>query len=88
MKAQRIKITKASLDSYWYASLVGYEFWAEERINLAGEREYVIIVESTNKSSLPSLSSTGKWVGESDCEVIREAYIKIESVTTTTVVEI
>ena len=88
MKAQRIKITKTSLDSYWYASLVGYEFWAEERTNLAGEREYVIIVESINKSSLPSLSSTGKWVGESDCEVIREAYIKIESVTTTVVVEI
>ena len=88
MKAQRIKITKTSLDSYWYASLVGYEFWAEERTNLAGEREYVIIVESINKSSLPSLSSTGKWVGESDCEVLREAYIKIESVTTTTVVEI
>ena len=88
MKAQRIKITKAALDSYWYASLIGYEFWAEERINLAGEIEYVIIVESINKSSLPSLTSTGKWVGESDCEVIREAYIRIESVTTTTVVEI
>ena len=88
MKAQRIKITKASLDSYWYASLIGYEFWAEERTNLAGEREYVIIVESINKSSLPSLSSTGKWVGESDCEVLRESYIKIESVTTTVVVEI
>ena len=88
MKAQRIKITNSTLESYWYASLVGYEFWAEERINLTGEKEYVIIVESINKSSLPSLSSTGKWVGESDCEVLREAYIKIESVTTTTVVEI
>ena len=88
MKAQRIKITNSALDSYWYASLIGYEFWAEERISLAGEKEYVIIVESINKSSLPSLSSTGKWVGENDCEVLREAYIRIESVTTTTVVEI
>ena len=88
MKAQRIKITNSTLESYWYASLVGYEFWAEERINLTGEKEYVIIVESINKSSLPSLSSTGKWVGESDCEVLRESYIRIESVTTTTVVEI
>ena len=88
MKAQRIKITQSSLESYWYASLVGYEFWAEERINLAGEIEYAIIVESINKSSLPTLSSTGKWVGENDCEVIREAYIRIESVTTTTAVEI
>jgi hypothetical protein len=88
MKAQRIKITQSSLESYWYASLIGYEFWAEERISLSGEKEYVIIVESINKSSLPTLSSTGKWVGENDCEVLREAYIKIESVTTTTVVEI
>jgi hypothetical protein len=88
MKGYKIKITKAALDSYWYASLIGYEFWAEERINLAGEREYAIVVESINKYSLPTLSSTGKWVGENDCEVLREAYIKIESVTTTTVVEI
>ena len=88
MKSFRIKITNSTLESYWYASLIGYEFWAEERINLSGEKEYVIIVESINKSSLPSLSSTGKWVGENDCEIIREAYIRIESVTTTMVVEI
>lgn len=88
MRGIRIKITNSALESYWYASLIGYEFWTEERINLAGEREYVIIVESINPSSLPSLTSTGKWVGENDCEVIREAYIRIESVTTTKIIEI
>ena len=32
MKAQKIKIINSTLDSYWYAGLIGNEYWAEERL--------------------------------------------------------
>lgn len=75
MKAFRIKITKSSLDSYWYAGFVGMMYWAEEIIT-DGETDYRIIFESSHNTS-----TVVRWVGEADCEVIKESFIKIETIT-------
>jgi hypothetical protein len=80
MKAFRIKIIKSSLDTYWYVGLIGKEFWAEEIIT-DGETHYRIIFESIHCTH-----SVVRWVGKADCEVIKESFIKIETITT--VVEI
>jgi len=83
MKAFRIKITKSSLDSYWYAGFVGMMYWAEEIIT-DGEINYRIIFESSHNTS--TVIKCIRWVGKADCEVIKESFIKIETITT--VVEI
>jgi hypothetical protein len=85
MKAQRIKIIQTTLDSYWYAGYIGNEYWAEERL-IDGIVDYMLIEETTNPTSL--LQGGKRWVSKADCIVLKEAYIRIDSVTTTKVVEI
>ena len=85
MKAQRIKIIQATLDSYWYAGYIGNEYWAEERL-IDGIVDYMLIEETANPTSL--LQGGKRWVSKADCIVLKEAYIRIDSVTITKVVEI
>ena len=85
MKAHKIKIIQSTLDTYWYAGYIGNEYWAEERL-FDGVIDYILIEETSNPTSM--LSGGKRWISKSDCEVLKEAYIRIESVTTTKVVEI
>jgi len=85
MKAQKIKITKAGLESYWYAGLIGNEYWAEERL-VDGVVDYMLIEETSNPTSI--LNGGKRWVSKEDCEVLKEAYVRVESIITTTVVEL
>ena len=85
MKAQRIKITNSSLDSYWYAGYIGNEYWAVERLD-DGVVDYMLIEETSNPTSI--LNGGKRWVSKGDCEVLKEAYVRVESIITTTVVEI
>ena len=85
MKAHKIKIIQSSLDSYWYAGLIGNEYWAEERL-VDGVVDYMLIEETTNPTSI--LNGGKRWVSKEDCEILKEAYVRVESIITTTVVEL
>ena len=85
MKAQKIKIINSTLDSYWYAGLIGNEYWAEERL-IDGVVDYMLIEETSNPTSV--LNGGKRWVSKEDCEILKEAYVRVESIITTTVVEL
>ena len=85
MKAHRIKIIQSTLDSFWYAGFIGNEYWAEERL-VDGVVDFMLIEETANPTSL--LHGGKRWVAKNDCEMLKEAYVRIDSVTTTCVVEI
>jgi len=84
MRGIRIKIANSSLDTYWYAGLIGNEYWATLEENLDHHMSYKILLEGT----IPAGGHGTKFVNFDDCEVIKEAYIRVESVTTTKIIEI
>jgi hypothetical protein len=57
----KVKVIKASEESYWYAKHIGEVFEVHDKLNRHGE--YVLIKEA----------SGGTFeIGEEDCEVITE----------------
>jgi hypothetical protein len=84
MKAFKVKINKANLESYWYSVFIGQEFWCYLEENLSGILQYKAILEG----KIPEGGNCTKWINFDDCEVVKESYIRVETETFTTVVEI
>ena len=83
MRGIRIKITNSSLDTYWYAGLIGNEYWATLEENLDHHMSYKIILDGI----IPAGRHGTKFVNFDDCEVIRESDIRVYSVTDTKIIE-
>jgi hypothetical protein len=84
MRGFLIRITKAKLDSYWYAGLIGNEYWTLLEENPDNHMNYCVIFEGI----IPNSGHGTKWVNFDDCEVIKESYIRIEKDSHISVIEI
>lgn len=86
MRAYRIQIIKAKLQTYWYANHTGETYWASENLkkNLTtDDMGYQIINEGLYTEKYDAV----KWVNKDDCVVLKEADITVKKVTMVQVIE-
>lgn len=83
MHGYRIKLINAKLDSYWYAGHIGAEYWAILDHHCGEYTDYQIIFEG----SIPHAGSCTRWVDYTDCCILSEANIKIETLVTVSVTD-
>ena len=79
MEGFKIKINKASEDSYWYSDYIGSEFWSYADKENGG---FTIVPEGTYcKDTLMSTRKNhwDKHVTEEDCEVVKYSHILVET---------